>query len=390
MNLKSLSASGLKIWLGCKTRWADRYVHGNYDDDTNDAANLGGLIHKALEEHVKAGDHLHLQEDALERLLARWTELATVGLNLSYDDFVTGQELLIKWNARQSWSGRTVVSTEQRWSFPIKTKYGDIPMVFVIDRVDKLEDGSLEVHDYKSGKYQLNHSNLKDDLQALTYATATWINVPGQDLYWVTFDYLRDEPIGVSFRVRELQDFYQRLVTIAEQIIEMDVEEARANPTVNPECRFCHLLLTCKAVKNPASALANLAMMTPEELVEHRVHAEWQAKALQQKISQLDTQIAEIFENDDTLDKIVAVNETGAYMAVGYTSSSRRWVDQAVVRQHVSPELLVPFAELNIKEVEALAEGATKGGDHEVAVALRKAIKPGRTKPTIKVLSRGD
>ena len=387
MKLSHLSASSLKTWLACPMQWFDRYGNG-FRGQSNDAADLGSLVHDVLEGHVKDGDHL--AADSWDRLYARWHNACDLKRNQSAvgDGRYEGMKMLQTWHNRQDWDGIQVVSTETEYSFPLKTKYGEVPFVYIIDRVDRRKQ-RFEVIDYKSGRFQLNHDQLRQDPQALSYATAMWLEVPEQPLYHVTFDYLRDQPIGVGFRAEDCKDWYAQLVAWAEQIIETD--EADAEERINAGCRFCHRKLGCETVTRLGDASA-LTMAT-EDLVGKRVELEFGVKALQQAIKEIDSTLIASFEDDDTLPALWSKKTTGAGKKLGVmlgAGKGRRSVDMAAVHAIVDDSDLLDYAKLNLADLNELADQFEADGDPITGDKLRRATRRTRSKASIKVIEEGE
>lgn len=375
MKLTHLSASSLKVWFACNDQWVDRYVNRNRGSSTNEAAEFGSKIHDALEEHVKSGDYQ--APDSWERLRSRWADLSHG--NIADKLTTIGEELLAHWHDRQDWSEREVVSTEQKWTFPILHRYGETEFQFIIDRVDRV-NGRLEVVDYKSGNFMLGHDEMKTDIQALSYGTAAWIEVPDQPIYWVTFDYLRDMEIGVGFRPSELEAFYDKLVRTAEQIIEMDQE--LVVPTLNPGCRFCHKKIQCDKLSSVAAPYVAITGMDQGALARKRIDLAHAKPALEALIKEIDAELIPIFEADDTLEHIVA--SVDPFRGVTLANRNQRYVDMDAVRMALADDEIASFAKLGVKEVEELARQANEDGQPIRAEALKKALKKGKSRASIK------
>lgn len=362
MELHHLSASSAKLFEACEAQWQARYEGGGRTG-SGDAADLGTALHEALElflskvdsKSIKTGwDQLY---DAYKE--AYWSHMS------SPEMFAEGSDMLKKWYARQiedieNWHERTVLSFEERTEMILETKYGDVPFVYIIDRLDQHADGEIEVIDYKSGKWQQNGYDLRHDIQARSYATAIWRRFPGQSLYWVTFDYLRNEPVGVSFRAAECEAHYQYLVRLAERIIESDGTQE----TLNSMCRFCIRKHHCKALYR-YELVDGTATEDVDKLIGKRLELSYMQKAIEAMMADIDNAVkAELMESDD--DELVSGDVT-----VRLTSRRSRTVDSEAVIDVIGPEAALGYIKVGASDIDQII--AESDSEEDVA-ALRKAI----------------
>src|SRR5690606_25707099 len=146
-----------------------------------------------------------------------------------------------------------VLSVEQKLNFPIKTSAGMIPFTYILDRLDKIENGVYEVVDYKSIRAYIRPEELKGKIQPRAYALAIQIQYPDAEKIFVSFDMLRhNEKIGVTFTRQDNIDTYRYLQRAAERIIATD--EDKTEETINEECKWCIKKTTCDTLARSVAA----------------------------------------------------------------------------------------------------------------------------------------
>ena len=378
MHVDHLSASSVKLYLACPAQWRARYVHKG-TGMSGEAANRGTVFHLALERLVNSGDHLG--SSPYPRLVELWVEAhgEVIGGLLPLEAMEATNALLRKWCERQDWDDREVISTEQRTEFMLHDAANPVPFVYIIDRLDRTHAG-IEVIDYKSGRFMLNHDGLRNELQALSYATAVWLQHPDQRRYWVTFDYLQGDPIGVAFTPYQCEAHYEFLCKVADRIAADDGEEER----LNSMCRFCDRKHSCQALKNHMGGGGYLGLDQPE-LVSKRVELAHAATAIKTALEEIDGVLVPIFEKDDTLETLTGFDPDHK---ITLASTSRRFVDMEIVQQHLSDADLASYGKLGVKDLEVIiSEKALGAGwDAQKIAGLRKAIQLGRTRAAIKVV----
>ena len=257
MDAHHLSASSVKAFLACPAQWRARYVNAS-GDMSGEAATRGTTFHLALERFVQEGRHL--DPDGFGHLQGHWSQAWDEVMRQPRGgvEYLNGGLLLQQWWERQNWDDRQVISTERRTEFMLADAKKPIPFVYIIDRLDETPSG-IEVFDYKSGRFMLNHDGLRNDLQAISYATAVWLEHPDQRRYWVTFDYLQGDPIGVAFGPDQCEAHYRFLCDVADEIADSDGDEER----LNSQCRFCDRKFSCKALASHMNAGGYLILDNP-------------------------------------------------------------------------------------------------------------------------------
>ena len=152
-----LSNSKLSTFLTCKQKFFLRYIAGiqNFEipKDVPDEWEIGRVLHTALKTLYTEKKHFETKEE-LCRELNKTLEMAGGGSELEKFQISLYKEILQKFCAnemRRFDKGWRVYKSEE----PIEREYGGLKLYGVIDRIDKNEEGVLEVLDYKSGSIKL-------------------------------------------------------------------------------------------------------------------------------------------------------------------------------------------------------------------------------------------
>lgn len=183
-----LSASAVKAFLECPYRYAMDHVQRlpQHQREPFPALAFGNVVHRTLACFIQQGGWDHLNCDDLLSLFADfWDGAVYSDRDAEYRSFVRGKDMLERFYA-SSYPRMTKelgVELSVSWRKP----HRGIVAVGKIDRARLLNDETLEVIDYKTGRS--TSSNLASDTQALFYRT----------LAAETFEELRPKSIRITF-----------------------------------------------------------------------------------------------------------------------------------------------------------------------------------------------
>lgn len=378
MKLVSLSASSGQVYELCPKRWQAEYEVRS-DFPGGDAANLGTACHGAMEEWVKNGYH------ARELSATQKGELISKLFDRHYDQLFShedrrseGRDLCAKWANRTDFSGVEVLSTERKREIMLATKHGHVPFRFIMDLELRHPNGDIEIVDYKSVGRPIPVTELKNRLQARSYAAMAHLMYPDAPRIWVTFDLLRFDPIGVVFSRDECIETLNYLVRLAERILEDDDPKE----VINNECRFCIRKNSCQKIRN--YEIAKDANSPTADLSS-------QAKAyleLQQAKGVIDSLMAELemhMTNNATAMLEDGENSitTDDGFVVTISQSRRRVVDHDALLQILQPEQIARMASVSVTKLDEFLE--SEDVDRESASKIRQAVRWTYGKASLKV-----
>lgn len=355
----SLSATASSVYEACPARYEAEMLK-KVQRSAGKAASLGTACHETLERWV--ADGMYLDTSMGEKDLLKvydWAYWKNFADKEHYDD---GVQMLQRWLERQDWQGRTVLSTEQKLSFPLHTSIGDIPFNYIRDRVDLLDNGDIEVIDYKTNKWAVSADELRNRIQGRAYALATWLEHPEARRIWVTYDLLRHDPIGVVFTAEECEATHVYLHTLAERIISDDSPAE----TINNECRFCVRKHECKALQRYVDGAGSTLVGDIGSMVATRAELDLAKKAIGVRLAELDEAIGAWLEGEDCREA-----EVGGF-TVSLGSSRRRVIDHEKVAALLPPDHFAAVANVSLTSLDALLKSGVL--DSGLASLVKQAI----------------
>lgn len=378
---RSLSASSALTFESCPARWRAEY-HERAPQPSGDAALLGTACHAALERWVTEGWYEKFPDgvDAVAggegiRVMDRLYEEEYARLFSHQDRFEEGLGLCANWLARQDWKGRTVLCTEDKQSFELRTSAGPVPFNYIWDRCDQLDSGDIEVVDYKTVSAPIQPDALKKRIQARAYGLAAQIAYPDAKRIWVTFDLLRYEPVGVVFTRDDNVATWRYLRALAERVIASDGTEE----TLNPECRYCVRRHECETLNRHVAAGGHLGISDPAAAAERRLHLEGAKKAIEGMLAELDEVILSHCEHEELLGFATPAVE------VEITARRTRTVDSASVARVVGPELVAANAKLGVTALDGMLKAKDSPLTDGQKSELRQLIRYTHGEPSVKV-----
>jgi len=186
IELKTMSASKLRLYLQCPLRYYYAYGEGIFQKETK-ATRFGSYIHAVLENYLK---HLLItgRQQDMEGLYGivsskkkEFEEIPNTG-ELSFFE----ADIILNRFASKKINPEKIYAVEKFFQIPFYPKEpvsngasgeGEISIDGRIDRIDieyHKEHGLLHIIDYKTGKNELTEKELKDDIQMKFYVTAAY------------------------------------------------------------------------------------------------------------------------------------------------------------------------------------------------------------------------
>lgn len=328
---------------------------------------IGSSVHGALENYVKAVYIDKTMEPSLDLLKMHYSQSFMVTFGYADDesaDYKDGLELCETWFDRHDLDDPNVevISVEIKKSFPVKVQYTDkktgvvtdeeVPVNYIIDRVDKVGPGIIRVVDYKTQRVPLTLNELRRKIQARLYALAIAIEYKGImeiDEIHVQFDYLRKSDITFTVKRAANVEFYKQLREMAQKIADEDDE----NPArrVNPECMYCPLKVTCPELQR-IGKLGGIPSLSIEKAATLYDELTAKAKAIKYALEELDAHLVAHAVREDVL------GYNAGSVDVEMTMRRTRGINVFEAAKVIGPELMSRYGKLNISDVDKLIKGS--------------------------------
>ncbi|MCU1490433.1 MAG: hypothetical protein JWM85_1838 [Acidimicrobiaceae bacterium] len=227
----------------------------------------GTLLHRALQLLYSDGPaDARTRDRAEDALDAAWSELASTDevSELGMDErgeaaFVReASGLLERYFALEDPSSVHPVGLE----LDLRARLGDIELRGIIDRLDRLEDGSLVVIDYKTGRApRADYS--RASLGGVHFYAFLCEQVLGRRPREVRLIYLRDQVVIVESPTdQSMRGLRQRALGVW-HAIERACRTGDFRPNPSPLCKSCAFQALCPVAPNRADGTRPMAVASP-------------------------------------------------------------------------------------------------------------------------------
>jgi RecB family exonuclease len=258
MSPVQLSYSRLSRYERCPRSYARHYLACDAGQPCvageREAADLGSAVHRALELVVREACEAWFcgaVDDAMAVAAwgRAWAESGLSGASI----YARGLELVRDWAQDEGeLDSSTIVGVE----VPFAIDLGDgVTLRGVIDRVNRLHDGTLEIVDYKTNRAPYSRSDVEESEQLGIYAIAAQTLWPGQSVR-LCYQMLSFGSRHYTERTpSQLADLLAYLRETARQIEHTDTFAER----LNQYCSSCEYRGTCASYAKAASCRLPLA-----------------------------------------------------------------------------------------------------------------------------------
>lgn len=363
LDIATLSASSLKAFEDCECMFRISYVE-KIREAGGKAADLGSCIHEVLEKFVfeKAAegddpafqDWLHVEFDAL-----------ALGYRLEAKAIKDGHKMLdafwTEWIENPPYS---ILSTEIKETFELPTSRGKLPVTYIFDRCDKMEDGSINVVDYKTIAIPIDAETMKSMIQPRIYALAAYLKYRHEEppSIWVTYHMLRHGCISVKFTKADCKATWTYLKECAERIYE---SEGTAE-TISDSCRWCLRKSECDTLDRATRVGSILRVTDPEDAAERLAKLKVAMAAMSDTATRLEDFLGEwMVENKVEYQKFPSVS-------IKLAPRRTRKIESERLTRILDPEIMRHYGKMGITEIDAIL--ADPDVDEETKRTIRELI----------------
>ena len=241
---KHLSYSRLSRFEQCPLSFKIHYIDKQVAEP-GDPLKFGKAIHTVLEalvrEHVTDERVGPLSEDrAVELFGAAWAAEGMTGVEL----FQEGVEILRTFVREQcELDHRDVLALEKEFHLPV----GRFKVLGFIDRVDCVDDETVEIIDYKTNRLLFTREEVDHSLQMSLYHLAAQQIWPWAKKVRLTFNMLRHD---VRMRTERTPEQLQAAVAYVDTLGRMTEAATQFPARLNANCVYCDHRQHCPAYAN--------------------------------------------------------------------------------------------------------------------------------------------
>ena len=261
------SHSRLSCFENCPKQFHYRYVLKVPAETESVEAFVGKRVHEVIERlHRFVGRGLVPSiGKVLERFRSLWHErydegrIRIVREGHAAEDYVELGERCLRqfYRLHYPFDAEETLAVEQRVAFELDAERG-VRVQGIIDRLARARDGTLEIHDYKTGRRIPSQQRLDRDRQLALYQLGVAGEHPGEPVRLV-WHYLVFGATRVSQRdAQQLESLRAETVELVERI----EREERFEPRPGPLCAWCEYRDRC-----PATAAPPVSAPTPRPAV---------------------------------------------------------------------------------------------------------------------------
>ena len=314
MELRGLSATGVKDFLQCKLKTVFRYDR-EIPRVMNDHARVGIGVHEALEQFTRrmmSKKSFPDQSDYEFAVTAFMNKATDIGLT-KMEFYEDGKAMITEWIDRFDPSEKVL---EVEHFFTIDTPDG-IPIVGAMDKVRIINDDTIEIVDYKTSRQALTSWQLKDDIQLSMYDLAASIVWPQYSNRILTLEYPRIDKSVSSYRTEDQRDTFRRFLVSTWKLMNEIVDEEQTG-RINNLCGWCDYSSYCPAyaetISDTRRILPSVTDMDPDEFLDHWQHIAGQKSILenrQREMKMMASEKAVLGETISTANKELSSTQAG-------------------------------------------------------------------------------
>jgi DNA helicase-2/ATP-dependent DNA helicase PcrA len=265
--LTYISYSQLQTFLMCPLHYKLRYIL-NVPTTPSPALSYGVSVHSSLRDFtllVKNGEKINT--DQMKEILKKnWVSAGYSSRLHEEQTYAQAEKMLLEFSEKIIVESPKIVSVELPFNFWLNPSAGSgqassaqystprsqgLKVGGRIDRIDRLEDGKIEIVDYKTGQNVPSEKKVKEDFQLTFYALAA-VEVKDQilsktpDQIVLTLNYLEaGKKLSTTRSKEELEDGKKRIFELVDEISNSDFRCSGGM-----FCKTCEYRMVCQSRTN--------------------------------------------------------------------------------------------------------------------------------------------
>ena len=241
----TLSPSRITTYLACPVKYRWTYVdsRGKWYLRAHTYYSFGTTIHRVLERfHNTEDSGVTTTAEALAAYEESWIDAGFTSAEEMAEAFGEGKIILerhIEDACKRPVTAKTLYVERQ-----LRLDMGEFNLVGRLDRVDELEDGTLEIVDYKSGRETVDPDEVRFDLAMNCYQLLLKRKFPDRSVKATIIALRTGSCASASMTDGEMDEFTRDLTLLGSEILTADYYDLI--PKAKGLCTHCDFLPLCR------------------------------------------------------------------------------------------------------------------------------------------------
>jgi putative RecB family exonuclease len=243
-----LSPTRIATYLECAVKYRYIYIDkiGRFYLRARPGYSFGSTLHNVLQafhEEVRVTGEPQSVEKMLEQVETRWISAGYVSMEQEREFRAAGAEVIGAYHVAVT--ERIAKGVETIWTEKtLSTDMGSFKLNGRVDRIDRHADGSLEIIDYKSGRWGITPDEVADSLAMNIYQFILRRMEPGVRVFATIYALRSGMQASAEMTDMDADRFGVDMLALGEEILNRDY--VNIEPRRIADCGSCEFISRCE------------------------------------------------------------------------------------------------------------------------------------------------